>query len=63
MIGGRFMATRVDTESSDQIRKTINMTSFFQTRLAATPKKPLAAPVESSQEEEQNSSPEKEKIC
>lgn len=57
MIGGRFMATRVDPQSSMQIRKTVNLTSFFNARLAETPKKPLPPSVE-----EQNS-PEKEKIC
>lgn len=40
MIAGRYKATKVDTESSTQIKKTVNMTSLFQTRLAATPKKP-----------------------
>jgi hypothetical protein len=58
MLGGRFMATRVDTASSAQIQKTINLTSFFNARLAETPKKPM--PVLST--EEQNS-PEKEQIC
>lgn len=58
MLGGRFMATKVDPESSAPIRKAVNLTSMFQARLAETPKKPLPpAPVE-----EQNSQ-EKEKIC
>jgi hypothetical protein len=41
MIGGRFMATKVDTGSAPQIRKTANLTSLFQARLAETPKKPM----------------------
>ena len=41
MIGGRFMATKVDTSSSAPIRKTANLTSLFQARLAETPKKPM----------------------
>lgn len=45
MIGGRFMATKVDPESSPQIRKAANLTSLFQARLAETPKKPMP-PVE-----------------
>lgn len=57
MLGGRFMATKADTESSSQIQKTLNLTSFFNARLAETPKKPLPVPVE------QQNSPEKEKIC
>lgn len=62
MIGGRFMATRVDQKSSDQIQKTVNLTSFFQARLAETPKKPEGqAPVETVHL--QQSLPEKEKIC
>lgn len=58
MLGGRFMATKVDSASSEQIKKTINMTSFFQARLAETPKKPM--PVLSV---EQENTAEKEKIC
>lgn len=58
MIGGRFMATKVDTASAAQIKKTMNMTSLFNSRLAETPKKRMPpAPVE-----EQNSQ-EKEQIC
>ncbi len=41
MIAGRFMAAKVDAASSLQIRKTANLTSLFQARLAETPKKPL----------------------
>jgi hypothetical protein len=41
MLGGRFMATKIDTESSAPIRKAINLSSLFQARLAETPKKPL----------------------
>lgn len=58
MLGGRFMATKIDPESAAPIRKAVNLTSMFQARLAETPKKPMPpAPVL-----EQNS-PEKEKIC
>ncbi|MES2274168.1 MAG: hypothetical protein V4487_08250 [Chlamydiota bacterium] len=39
------MATKVDPESSPQIRKAANLTSLFQARLAETPKKPMP-PVE-----------------
>jgi hypothetical protein len=42
MIGGRFMATKVASDSSAQIKKTVNLTSFFSARLAETPKKPEA---------------------
>jgi hypothetical protein len=41
MIGGRFMATKVDTASSSPIRKTASLTSLFHARLAETPKKPM----------------------
>ena len=58
MLGGRFMATKVDTASSLQIKKAVNMTSLFQARLAETPKKPMPpTPVE-----EQNIH-QKEQIC
>lgn len=40
MIAGKYKASKIDTESSTQIKKTVNMTSLFQTHLAATPKKP-----------------------
>lgn len=40
MIAGRYKATKINTESSSQIKKTVGMTSLFQNRLAATPKKP-----------------------
>ncbi len=58
MLGGRFMATKVDPGSSSQIKKAVNMTSFFKARLAETPKKPM--PPETT--EEQNIH-EKELIC
>ena len=58
MLGGRFMATKVDTESSSQIKKAVNMTSLFKARLAETPKK-LMPPAPT---EEQNIH-EKELIC
>ena len=52
------MATKVDTASSLQIKKAVNMTSLFQARLAETPKKPMPpTPVE-----EQNIH-QKEQIC
>lgn len=40
MIAGRYKASKIDTESSSQIKKTVGMTSLFQTHLSATPKKP-----------------------
>lgn len=58
MIGGRFMATKVDAEASQHIKKTVNMTSFFQNRLSLTPKKPMP-PVQPAEE----NLAEKEKIC
>lgn len=67
MIGGRFMATKVDTQASSQIKKTVGMTSFFQNHLSLTPKKPMppaspeqAQTILSTVEE---NLPEKEKIC
>lgn len=60
MIGGRFMATKVDPDASEHIKKTVNMTSFFQNRLSLTPKKPMP-PVEAQPVEENLA--EKEKIC
>jgi len=46
MIGGRFMATRIDPQSAAPIQKTVNLSSLFQSHLALTPKKPLPpAPV------------------
>ncbi len=60
MIGGRFMATKVDVEASQHIKKTVNMTSFFQNRLSLTPKKPMP-PVAGPATEENLA--EKEKIC
>ena len=44
MIGGRYMATKVDASASSQIKKTVNMSSLFQARLAQTPKKPEPLP-------------------
>ena len=41
MIGGRFMATKVDPSAPSHISKTVNLSSFFQARLAETPKKPM----------------------
>jgi len=58
MLGGRFMATKVDTASSAPIQKTVNLTSFFQARLAETPKKPQPVVTEDEQ-----TLPEKESIC
>jgi len=52
------MATKIDADSSVQIQKTVNMTSFFQSRLAETPKKPMPVEVE-----EEQIIPEKESIC
>jgi hypothetical protein len=58
MIGGRFMATRIGQESAAPILKTVSLTSIFQARLAETPKKPVL-PMPAQEE----SLPEKEKIC
>ncbi len=75
MIGGRFMAKRVDPGSSPPIQKTVAMTSLFQAHLAATPKKPLPKEVEVVKEQvapaassepvplSEENSPEKETIC
>jgi len=41
MLAGRFMAAKVDTTSASQIQKTVGLASFFQARLAETPKKTL----------------------
>ncbi len=62
MIGGRFMATRVDSEAPSQIKKTVNMTSFFQNQLALTPKKPIPRGVPNAPASEEKI-PEKENIC
>ena len=59
MLGGRFVATKADMQSAVQIQKTVNLTSFFQARLAETPKKPMPP----SPMEEQSSLSEKENIC
>jgi hypothetical protein len=58
MIAGRFTASRIDSESASPIQKTVNLSSFFQNRLALTPKKPA---VETSVDEE--IIPSKEGIC
>jgi hypothetical protein len=55
MLGGRFMATKVDSASSAPIQKTVNLTSLFHSRLAETPKKPMPP----SEDSEQKNSPEK----
>ena len=49
MLGGRFKAERIDSQSAPQIQKTVSLTSLFQARLAETPKKP-PAPVTPSEE-------------
>lgn len=41
MLGGRFMATKVDTASAAPIQKVANLTSLFHARLSETPKKPM----------------------
>jgi hypothetical protein len=41
MLGGRFMAAKIDLASASQIRKTAGLASLFQARLAETPKKRL----------------------
>jgi hypothetical protein len=41
MLGGRFKASPADGQSASQIKKTMGLTSLFQSHLAATPKKPL----------------------
>lgn len=41
MLGGRFKAERVDVESAQSIRKTVGLSSLFNSHLAETPKKPL----------------------
>lgn len=58
MIGGRFMATRVDTASSSPIQKLSSLSTLFHARLAETPKKPM--PQITS--EEQNSVVENKEI-
>jgi hypothetical protein len=39
MLGGRFLATKVDLESAQPIHKTVALTSLFHAKLAGTPKK------------------------
>ena len=42
MLGGRFKVDKLDAEKAPPlIQKTINLTSLFQSHLAATPKKPM----------------------
>ena len=50
MIGGRFMATKVDSQSSALIHKSSHLSSLFQKKLSETPKKP-----QGEQETESNS--------
>lgn len=52
------MAAKVDAESAPQIRKTVNLTSLFHSRLAETPKKPMPPAEEKPPEEQKNESPE-----
>lgn len=40
MLGGRFKATKVESESAPLIQKVAGLSSLFQERLAETPKKP-----------------------
>jgi hypothetical protein len=56
------MATKVDTLSATPIQKVVNMSSFFQARLAETPKKPMP-PAPDSLSVEEEKLPEKETIC
>ena len=60
MLGGRFMAAKVDSASASQIRKTVGLTSLFQARLSETPKKmlPPEATSNSSSEEGKTASAE-----
>ena len=53
MLGGRFRATKVEAQSAPLIQRAIGLSSLFQSRLAETPKKPLAPvlEVENSQPE------------
>ena len=44
MIGGRFMAAKVDMASSSQIKKAAKLSKLFHARLAETPKKPMPPP-------------------
>ncbi len=66
------MATKVDPAAPKSIQKVMGMTSFFQNRLASTPKKPVASvpPVQGSlaappdvAAEMAPTVAEKEKIC
>ena len=57
MLGGRFMAAKVDAESAPQIRKTVNLTSLFHARLSETPKKPMPPAEEKPPEGEKNEAP------
>jgi hypothetical protein len=60
MIGGRFKATKVDAQVSSSFQKTVGLTSFFQSQLAATPKKPASG---ENSEPAQNFEQQKEGIC
>ena len=55
MLGGRFLATKVDQQTATPIQKTIQLSSLFHAKLAETPKKTFP-------ESEQNLA-EKESIC
>jgi hypothetical protein len=41
MLGGRFKAAKIEAQSASLIQKTAGLSSFFQSRLAETPKKPV----------------------
>jgi hypothetical protein len=43
LLRGRFSATRITSASAPPIQKVAGLTSFFQTHLAATPRKTLPA--------------------
>jgi hypothetical protein len=40
MLGGKFRATKIESDSAASIQKTVGLTSLFQSRLSETPKKP-----------------------
>lgn len=70
MLGKRFMATRIDAASGDQMKKTVSMAPFFHERLSLTPKKPMPNPEPVKDEEKgeitealTSSVAEKGKIC
>lgn len=63
MLGGRFMATKLEPSAASAIQKTAGMASFFQQKLAQTPKRPEAAtPLEAPALVEEKL-PEKENLC